>query len=107
MSAFVRFICGLIMHISCNYEILNGMVMMKFAVNHYWKFYNYRLAYMSGLLQLVAMILITICSYLVISIETRTLEITKNFFALMIVSDFDDIFGALQRELPKEICTEE
>lgn len=43
-----RFICGMILHISCNAEIVNGMKMMKYSVNHHWKFSNYRMAFMAG-----------------------------------------------------------
>ena len=45
-----RFICGMIMHIQCNDEIVNGLKMMKYSVNHWWKFANYRVAYLSGFL---------------------------------------------------------
>ena len=30
-----RFICGMIMHIQCNDELVNGLKMMKYSVNHY------------------------------------------------------------------------
>lgn len=107
-TAMVRFITGMIMHISCNYEILNGMKMMKFSINHFWKFYNYRLAFLSGFLQVAVMVMITIINYLVIQISESAIDICKDFFALMIVADFDDIFGQLSgaEELPKQITSD-
>ena len=90
-----RFICGMLLHISCNAEIVNGLKMMKFSVNHHWKFSNYRVAFMAGFAQVMVMFLITIINYMVISISDDVITVAKDFTALMIVADFDDIFGSL------------
>ena len=45
-----RFICGVVMHIQCDKEFRNGLNIMKFSVNHYWKFDNYKLAFLPGFL---------------------------------------------------------
>ena len=103
-----RFICGMIMHMQCNDELVNGLKMMKYSVNHYWKFSNYRLAFLSGLLQAIAMFLITLINYNVITISDNVLDIAKDFTALMIVGDFDNIFGnfAGGEELAKKVCND-
>ena len=36
--AYIRFVAGMIMHVQVNSEIVNGMRMMKYTVNHWWKF---------------------------------------------------------------------
>ena len=33
-----RFVCALIMHITLTSELEQGLSMMKYAVNHHWKF---------------------------------------------------------------------
>ena len=103
-----RFVCGMIMHIQCNDEIVNGLRMMKYCCNHWWKFSNYRLAYLAGFLQVLVMLLITLINYNVITIENNVLDIAKDFTALMIVADFDDIFGSFSsgREIAKDVCSD-
>ena len=83
----------MIMHVQVNSEIVNGMRMMKYCVNHWWKFKFHRVAFLTGLLQVIAMVAITLVNYLVITISTNVIDIAKDFTALMIIADFDDIFG--------------
>ena len=85
----------MLLHIHCNAEIVNGLTMMKFAVNHHWKFSNYRVAFMAGFLQCMVMFLITIINYMVITIEEDVISVAKDFTALLIVADFDDIFAMM------------
>ena len=55
------------------------------------------------------MIAITLINFLVIMISGEILDIAKDFTALMIIADFDNIFGAFERsnELPKLILNED
>ena len=48
------------------------------------------------------MIAITLINFLVIMISGEILDIAKDFTALMIIADFDNIFGAFEgsSELP-------
>ena len=82
---------------------------MKYSVNHSWKFDNYKLAFLPGFLQIIAMITITLINFLVIMISGEILDIAKDFTALMIIADFDNIFGTFENsnELPKKILSEE
>ena len=38
----------MIMHIVTNEEMKNGMRMMKYASNHWWKFKYHRIAFLTG-----------------------------------------------------------
>ena len=38
MFGIARFFCGILMHMLINDRVLNGLSMMKYAVNHEWKF---------------------------------------------------------------------
>ena len=82
--------------------------MMKYSVNHYWKFDNYKLAFLPGFLQVIAMMTITLINFFVIMISPNILDIAKDFTALMIISDFDNIFGTFEGSdaLPKKIISE-
>lgn len=103
-----RYVCGMIMHIMCNIRIKNGMKMMKYSVNHWWKFRNYRIAFLAGFLQTLAMVLIALINYAVITIESDVIGIAKDFTALFIIAEFSDIFGKFgtNEELAKKVCTE-
>ena len=41
------------------------------------------------------MFLITVINYMVITISESVIDIAKDFTALMIIADFDNIFGSL------------
>ena len=45
---FSRFMCGIVLHVSLSGEMKQGLVNMKYAVNHSWKFNNYRVAWLCG-----------------------------------------------------------
>lgn len=79
--------------------------MMKYAVNHYWKFSNFNTAFLAGFLQVIAMVLITDINYAVITIESSVIDVAKDFTALYVVAEFDNFFSfSSGSELPKEIC---
>lgn len=87
---FTRFIASMVMHVVVSEEVNNGLKMMKYVSNHWWKFSNARLAYISGLLQLSAMLCVAIVNYFVITISDNVLDIAKDFTALLIIGEFDD-----------------
>lgn len=79
---------------------------MKHSVNHYWKFSNYNIAFMSGLFQFTAMVLITLINYAVITIESTVIDVTKDFIALYIVAEFDNFFSFGSDELCRKVLTD-
>ena len=81
------------MHVITNMEMKNGMRMMKYSANHWWKFKFHRTAFLTGLFQFTALFIIAIINYLVITISTTVIDIAKDFTALLIIAEFDDIFG--------------
>ena len=105
---FIRFIASMIFHVIINDEIFNGMKMIKYSVNHPWKFSNPQMAFLAGFLQVTSMVLISVINYVAILISPTILEIAKNFTALLIISEFDDIFGTgMRKEKAKEVCEDE
>ena len=87
---FTRFIASMVMHVVVSEEIMNGLKMMKYSANHWWKFSNPRLAWLSGFLQMSAMFCVAIVNYFVITISDNVLDLAKDFTALMIIGEFDD-----------------
>jgi hypothetical protein len=47
---FTRFIAAMVLHIMMNDEIYNGLKMIKYSVNHPWKFSNAQMAFATGFL---------------------------------------------------------
>ena len=80
----------MVMHVVVTDEILNGMQMMKYSCNHWWKFSNPLIAYTSGLLQVMSMVTITLVNYFVIFQSPTILELAKDFTAFLIIANFDN-----------------
>jgi hypothetical protein len=47
---FARFICATILHLSLVDEVSAGLEMMKYAINHPYKFDHFSIAWLSGFL---------------------------------------------------------
>ena len=65
---------------------------MKFALNHKWKFTRWRLAYMSGLGQVIITMLVTCINYFIIIFSADIIEMVKDFLAIKVISELDDYF---------------
>ena len=76
-----------------NNEIFNGLKMIKYSVNHPWKFKNEEIAFLAGFLQVFTMVMITVINYFVIFTSQTVIDVAKDFTALIIIADFDDIFS--------------
>lgn len=70
------------------------MKMMKYAANHWWKFKHHRVAFTVGFLQTTALWLITMVNYFVVMISGSVIDVMKDFTALLIIAEFDNIFGS-------------
>lgn len=102
---FTRFIAAMVLHIIMNDEIYNGLKMIKYSVNHPWKFSNAQMAFATGFLQATSMFIISIINFAVISSSESVLDIAKDFTALAIIAEFDDIFAVgLGDEKANDIC---
>ena len=102
---FSKFVAAMVMHIQMNNEIFNGLKMIKYSVNHPWKFKNKQIAFLAGFLQVVVMLAITLINYFVIAISGTVIDVAKDFTALLIIADFDDFFGDnIEDELSKQVC---
>lgn len=66
LIVIARFICGMVMHVSLQGELLMGMSMMKYSANHPWKFLNWKQAYLAGLLQTVTVVVVEIVNLVAI-----------------------------------------
>ena len=73
--------------------------MMKYVINHSYKFKNYPLAWFFGFLQSIASIGVELANIGVICAVNDTINIVFNFIALAIIAEFDNyVFISLKNE---------
>ena len=78
--------------------------MMKFALNHSYKFKRYEIAWFCGFLQFVSTLGIELASLGVICAAIDTIDIVFNFIALAILAEFDNyVYSSMKNESFKEL----
>ena len=96
---FTRFVCATILHLSVVSEVLEGLQMMKYAMNHRHKFQRYFWAFFIGAFKAVAGMGVELVSILVICAANSIVDVAMNFIALAIIADFDDfVFVSMRNE---------
>ena len=66
--------------------------MMKYAVNHRWKFVDYKIAFLSGFLQALTVVVVESVNFMAILTNFEIIEIVMDFLALIVIAEFDDFF---------------
>ena len=69
-------------------ELAHAIVMMKYALNHWWKFKSYHRAFLAGLLQTITIMSVEIANIIVILMQDNIIEIVMNFLAIVVISQF-------------------
>ena len=83
-----RFICSIVMHVSLSDSLDLGFKMMKYALNHPWKFNNWGISFCAGLMQACQVVIVEIVNIVVILTSDKIIDIVMNFMALVVISDF-------------------
>lgn len=92
-----RLITQIVMHILIQKEFEQGLNMMKYAVNHTWKFRNTNLAFFAGFLQLSISVIIEVSNiYIVLANGQSQFDIIANFIIMLVIADFDNYFYAVR-----------
>ena len=87
-----RFGCGIVLHIYLIPEFNSAYSNMKYALNHPWKFRNYRSAYYVGLSQLFVVMSVEAVNLLILQTNETIMDTIMNFLALVVIAEFDDYF---------------
>ena len=94
------------MHVSLQGDLMMGMRMMKYSVNHTWKFINWQQAFFAGFLQTVTVIVVEIVNLIAILQNNEIVDLVMDFMALVIISHFGNYFySAVSEKEYKEIIT--
>ena len=89
---FARFVCGIVLHVQLSAELYQGLTMMKFAVNHPWKFEDYKVAYAVGFMQMSMVVIVEFVNFVALITNNAVLDVVMNFLALVVIAEFDDYF---------------
>ena len=92
----VRLFVGLVTHILLTEAMTGGIEMMKFAVNHPWKFVDFKLACLTGLLQVIAVVCTELATYyMLLFAADAMLDVLANYAIVLVIVDFGGYFYAL------------
>ena len=76
--------------------------MMKYAINHPWKFRDYKLAFGTGLLQWMISCTIELTNvYILLSNSSTQFDVIANFIIMLVVAEFDSYFEAIRSVDPR------
>lgn len=89
---FARFMCGIVLHIYLSGELQNGMDMMKYSVNHEWKFEDYKIAFLVGFLQSINVLIVECVNFAALLTNFTIIDVIMNFLALVVIAEFDEYF---------------
>ena len=81
-----RFVCGLVLHVYLQSELVQGFSNMKYALNHPWKFDAPGLAFFAGFAQAAVIVVIEGVNYIMLLTKTSHLDIVLNFLVLVLIS---------------------
>jgi hypothetical protein len=90
-----RFLCAVVLHMSLQNELAQGLNKMKFALNHSYKFkpgLGYVVAFFAGFLQTSMIMSVEIINIFSILSYPDTLNVVICFLALAIIAQFDNYF---------------
>jgi len=65
---------------------------MKYALNHPYKFVSWQVAFTTGFLQVIMVLLVEGINFVVIQASASVLDVVMNFLALAVIADFDNLF---------------
>ena len=105
----MQWIAALILHIWLSKDIKQGLDMMKFAVNHRYKFNKRHLAFFAGWLQFSVALSCEVIGYLELLQATSPSDVLSNFLGIYVIIEIDEIFFeslkciALKRQMIEDV----
>ena len=101
---FARFICASILHLSLIDEVYAGLDMMKYCLNHEYRFASMSTAFIVGLLQASIVFSVEFVNIIIILTSFKPTNIVFNFIALAIIAEFDNfVYESLRNESMKKL----
>jgi len=89
-----RFVVTILMHLIVEFDVRQGISMMKYTCNHWGQFRNPKVAFVIGFMQMFGGIATEICSMIYLSSITDTINTVIKFIALANISKVDDFYAS-------------
>lgn len=85
------------------------MRLMKYALNHPWKFVSYKMAFFSGFLHTSATIIVECSTFYILMFASYDIfDILANYAIVLVIADFGKNFSSIERgDRVKAIMNEE
>ena len=91
-----RFLCVTFLHIKLASKLNQSLSMMKYAINHPWKFNNHWFnAFMVGFSQLIVLVGIELVNMTMMLADHTLIQVVMNFIYLFIVSEFGEFYFSI------------
>ena len=108
MVVYSRYFCAIVLHLALMDEFKQGLNMMKYALNHPYKFgENWWIPFVAGTLKQGATLTVEFICVMVCCISIAPMAIVYNFIALGIIADFDNYVFESYIDSLKVLATEE
>jgi len=95
-----RFICAIFLHLTIVDGLSESFRMMKFAMNHHWRFKNWVAAFFVGFAEMVVLFLVESINIVILLQNNTILDIIMNFLAILIISEFGSYFFTTVKKDP-------
>ena len=70
-----------------------GLVVMKFSLNHPWKFKSVSKAWLTGFAQTLMVVAVEGVNLVILCTNETVMDVVMNFLALVVIADFDDFIA--------------
>jgi len=87
-----RFLCAIFLHLTIADNLTESFRMMKFAMNHQWRFKNWVVAFFVGFSEMVVLFLVESINIVFLLQNNTIMDIIMNFIGIVIISEFGIYF---------------
>ena len=91
-NVLCRFFCAIFLHINLADELAQGFKIMKYAMNHPWKFNSWYSAFSVGFCQMFILTSVELVNMLFLLTNDSIVDTLMNFLALTVITEFDDFY---------------
>ena len=97
--SILRLLVSVVTHVIMQEGLTQGYMMMKYAVNHHWKFLDYRLAFFTGFLSVTISMLIEVATfYMLLFASPEFFDVLEKFAVVILIADFGSVFYDLEKD---------
>ena len=91
-NVICRFFCAIFLHINLSAELAQTFNIMKYAMNHPWKFNSWHSALLVGFCQMIILSSVELVNMLFLLTNDNIVDTLMNFLALTVITEFDDFY---------------